>query len=300
MIPPTPPPLVSILVISWNTRSLLDECIHSVYSTAEGIPVEIIVIDNGSVDGSLDMVATKYPDVVLVQNHENVGFARANNLAIPACLGQYVVLLNNDTIVLDGAFQLLLEFMEQHPGVGCAGPQLLNPDGSIQPSCLPFPSLWKSVWNYALARAGKSVKYVPPPGADHAIVDAVTGACLMLRRQALSEVGLLDEGYFMYAEETDWCYRARQAGWPTAYYHPSKVIHLGGQTASTQPVRFYVERRYSRVRFFLKHHGLMSARIADLTIRLSILAHWMLASGEKRAHYGQILAYYNQRTEELF
>lgn len=297
MITPT---TLSIVVVNYNQAGLLRECLTSVFRTLPPLDGQVVVFDNGSEDGSRQMLEDSFPQVQVIASEQNLGFARANNLAIRACLGQYLVLLNNDTVVLDNAFQLLLEFMEQHPGVACAGPQLLNPDGSVQPSCMPFPSLWRSVWNFVLASSGKTAKYVPPPGEDHAYVDAVTGACLMLRRQALSEVGLLDEGYFMYAEETDWCYRARQAGWHTAHYPASKVIHLGGQTASTQPVRFYVERRYSRVRFFLKHRGLTSARIADWMIRLSILARWFLASGEKRAHYGHILAYYNERIEELF
>lgn len=291
---------LSVVVVNYNQDRLLKGCLASVFRTLSPSGVQVVVVDNGSDDGSLQMLTEDFPQVQVIVNEQNLGFAKANNQAIPTCQGRYVVLLNNDTTVLDNALQSLVDFMDQHLSVGCAGPQLLNADGSVQASCMHFPSLARSLVSFVGARVGRGAKYVPRSQADHVHVDAVTGACMMLRGDALAEVGLLDEGYFMYAEETDWCYRARQAGWTTAYYPASKVIHLGEQTARTDPARFYVERRYSRVRFFLKHQGWVAARVADCMIRLSALARWGLATGSRRAYYRQVLSLYNERIKMLY
>jgi GT2 family glycosyltransferase len=296
----TPTVDLSCIVVNYDQADLLRRCLTSLFETCGSLAIQVIVVDNGSSDMSLRMLQECFPGVEVISNDQNVGFAKANNQAIPLCSGKFVVLLNNDTVVLDHAFQSLVEFMEQYPRIGCAGPKLLNGDGSVQPSCLEFPSIIKAIPRFVGARFGRSVKYVPVKGNAWTYVEVVSGACMMLRREALEEVGLLDEGYFMYKEEVDWCYRASKIGWVTAYYPFSQVIHLGGQTARTEPVRFYVERRYSRVRFFYKHHGRLSARFVDGTVRLWIVVRWILATSPKREHYRSILKRYNQRIQDLF
>jgi GT2 family glycosyltransferase len=290
---------ISVIVVTLDRSDLLQSCLSSLLRTASSTSVEVIVVDNGSTDDSLEMLKDKFRQVRVIANPTNLGFAKANNQAIPLCRGRYVVLLNNDTIVLDGAIQSLLEFMDEHPSIGCVGPQLLNADGSIQPSYMRFPSLVGSWRNFVSARTRRGAKPLPRMEGDFAYVDAVSGACMMLRKVALDDVGLLDEGYFMYAEETDWCYRAKQAGWRTAYYPAGQVIHLGEQTAHKEPARFYVERRYSRVRYYSKHHGPIVARLDDWMIRLVILGRWGLARGNRRAYYRQIASLYHKRIEEL-
>jgi N-acetylglucosaminyl-diphospho-decaprenol L-rhamnosyltransferase len=295
-----PSPDLSIVIVNLDQQELLADCLTSVYDTLDPAAVQVIVVDNGSEDGSLHMLRGGFPQVEVLANEANLGFAAANNQGLAKCRGRYIVLLNNDTIVKDNALGSLAEFMDLHQEVGCAGPQLHNADGSIQASCLRFPSLLRGLRSFVGARVGKSTKYVPELEAGWAYVDAVSGACMILRRETLADVGLLDDGYFMYAEEVDWCYRARQAGWPTAYCAASQVIHLGGQTARLEPTRFYIERRYSRVRFMLKHHGQVAARATDYMIRLSALMRWGLATGSKRSHYRQILKSYTERVRPLF
>lgn len=291
---------ISVIVVTLDRSDLLQNCLTSLFRTVSSTNVEAVVVDNGSTDDSLEMLKDNFRQVRVIANSENVGFAKANNQAIPLCRGRYVVLLNNDTIVLDNAIQLLVEFMDQHPSIGCVGPQLLNADGSIQPSYMRFPSLVGGWRNFARARTRRGARPLPRMERDFAYVDAVSGACMMLRKDALDDVGLLDEAYFMYAEETDWCFRAKQAGWRTAYYPAGQVIHLGEQTAHKEPARFYVERRYSRVRYFLKHHGPIMARLNDWMIRLVILGRWGLARGNERAYYRQIASLYHQRIKKLY
>jgi GT2 family glycosyltransferase len=290
---------ISVIVVTLDRSDLLQSCLTSLFRTVSSTSVDVVVVDNGSTDDSLEILKDNFQEVRVIANPTNVGFAKANNQAIPLCRGRYVVLLNNDTRVLDNAIQSLSEFMDRHPSIGCVGPQLLNADGSVQPSYMRFPSLVGSWRNFAGARTRWGARPLPRMEGGFAYVDAVSGACMMLRMDALDDVGLLDEEYFMYAEETDWCYRAKQAGWRTAYYPASQVIHLGEQTAHQEPARFYVERRYSRVRYFLKHHGPVVARLNDWMIRLVILGRWALAKGTERVYYRQIASLYHERMKQL-
>jgi hypothetical protein len=291
---------ISVIVVTLDRSDLLQSCLTSLFRTVSSTNVEVIVVDNGSTDDSLGMLKDNFRQVRVIANSTNLGFAKANNQAIPLCRGRYVVLLNNDTIVLDGAIESLMDFMDEHPSIGCVGPQLLNADGSIQPSYMRFPSVLGSWRHFVRARTRRGAKPLPRMQGGFAYVDAVSGACMMLRKVALDEVGLLDQGYFMYAEETDWCFRAKQAGWQTAYYPAGQVIHLGEQTAHSEPARFYVERRYSRVRYFLKHRGPVVARLNDWTIRLVIMGRWVLAKGSERAYYRQIASLYHERVKRLY
>jgi hypothetical protein len=240
-----------------------------------------------------------YPTVQLIRNPQNLGFATANNQAIPRCRGRYVLLLNNDAFVARGALAALVDFMDRHPEVGAAGPQLRNADGSVQPSCMHFPTLRRTLLNFVRVRMGGQGKYVPASHAESVAVDAVVGACLIMRPATLDQVGLLDPGYFMYAEETDWCYRAARLGWRIAYVPGASVIHLGGQTAKRESARFYVERRRSNVRFFLKHRGRLAARVNAELMRWNIGLRWLL-SPRQRKTYGQIWTSYNESIAALF
>lgn len=255
---------LSIVIVNWNTRALLADCLDSVYAQAEGLVLEVFVVDNASADGSPAMVRERFPQVRLVANTANVGFAPANNQAIRQAVGRHVLLLNSDTVVHAGALRQMVAFLDAHPRCGVAGACLLNGDGSLQASWAQFPSLWSEV-------LGRNLRVRQPlPGAAGQpafAVDWVGGACLMIRRAAIDQVGLMDERFFMYSEETDWCYRVKQAGWAIAYLPEARVTHFGGASSRQNNVKMFVELNRSKLYFFRKHYGPVRAGL----LRLSLL-----------------------------
>lgn len=271
---------LSLIIINWNTRDLVRQCLASVYAHSPEGKFEVFVVDNASTDDSVAMVQAHFPQVRLIQNHENVGFARANNQAIQVCAGHYVLLLNSDTKVMPGALETLVQFMEAHPEAGAAGAQILNPDGSLQLSCYPAPTLsrelWRvlhldAVWHYGQYRM-----------ADWSLetsreVDALLGACLILRREALDRVGLLDEDYFMYSEEIDLCYRLRQGGWRVYWVPVSKVIHYGGQSTQQVGSKMFLHLYKSKVLYFRKHYGRLRAFIYKLILLAASLLRLVIS-----------------------
>jgi GT2 family glycosyltransferase len=264
---------LSIVVVSWNTRELLATCLKRVYETVSEPAFEVIVVDNGSEDDSAAMVKAEFPGVRLLENEENLGFARANNQALALSRGRYALLLNSDTEVLDRALEDMVAFMDAHPTAGAVGARLLNADGTFQFSHADFPTLWHEF--LMLSVLGRLVlgQHYPSHGPEVTrgpqVVDYVGGACLMVRREALEQVGGLDEGFFMYAEETDWCYRMKDAGWEVWYLPSASITHLGGGSSRQRPSRMEAELYRSRVRFFEKHRGPRSAA------RLRALITWM-------------------------
>jgi len=226
-------------------------------------------------------------------------YAKANNQALPLCEGRYSLLLNNDTIVLEGALQTMVQCLDHNPHLGGAGPQLLDADGTIQRPGLRFHSLMRSIENFCQRRLGWQSKHVAPVVGQHTLVEAVCGACLMVRGEALREVGLLDEDYFIYGEEVDWCYRASRHGWGIAYLPESQVIHLGGQTSRRDPDRFYVEQLLAHLRFLLKHRARCTARIWAFLMGLRLCARWLFHKQE-RATWQWVLRMYRQRVRALF
>lgn len=249
------PPLLSIVVINWNTRDLLDGCLGSIVSLVEEIPLEVFVVDNGSSDGSQRMVRERYPAVRLLELGRNLGFAAANNRALRLSAGKYCLLLNSDTVVRSGAVEAVVDYLEKNEEVGIAGLQLLNPDGSRQNSIANFPSLWTELFNKSLLRRLSPGRY---PGKERSYpgpidVESVIGACLFVRRKAMEQVGLLDEEYFFYLEETDWCLRARKAGWRVIHFPGASIYHLQGKSVEGVNVRARIEYFRSRYLFFRKH-----------------------------------------------
>lgn len=290
---------LSIIIVNFNGARLLEDCLASIAETSASIAHDVWVVDNGSTDNSVRMVRARFPDVHIIESAENLGFAGGNNLALASAAGRYRLLLNNDTVVRPHALQAMVQAMDAHPELAGIGPRLLNPNGSTQLSCMHYPSLVRGPRNWIKAKLGQSGKYQPEAEGDIARVDAVVGACLMIRDTALYQVGLLDPGYFMYAEEMDWCYSAAKAGWQIGYLPSAEVVHFGGQTAGREADRFYVERRYSRVRFYMKHHGRLAARTDDLFIRANIVLRWLTHPGERK-RYAALLGAYNRRVAMLF
>ncbi|NLS75754.1 MAG: glycosyltransferase family 2 protein [Chloroflexi bacterium] len=255
---------LSIVVVSWNVRTLLEACLRSVYASLAAAPLagEVIVVDSASADGSAEMVRERYPQALLLAQDENIGFVRANNLGIRRSRGQHILLLNPDTEVVGGALAALWEYLRAHPEVGIVGPKLLNPDGSVQPSRRRFPTLAtafieSTVLQQWFPKHPLLRRYYVSDRSDDETqeVDWVTGACFLVRREAFAGVGLLDEALFMYSEELDWAYRIKGAGWRVAYLPAAQVIHHGGQSSSQVVAAQHIYFQSSKVHFFRKHHG---------------------------------------------
>jgi len=312
-------PDLSIVIVNWNAGDLLAQCLESVVtslnlqipkllpqSTILHLPsftFEVWVVDNVSIDGSANMVRAHFPWVRLVENRENVGFGRANNQAIRKSEGRYVLLLNPDTEVKPGALETLVRFMEVHPQAGAAGPRLLNPDGVLQPSCHPSPTLPRELWR--LFHLDKLWPYSLYPMTEWDLnlprrVDVVQGACLLLRREALDQVGLFDEDYFIYSEEVDLCYRLGQAGWPLYWAPEAEVIHYGGQSTRQVAMDMFLRLYQGKLLYFRKHHGWLAAQLYKLILAAAALARlslsplaWLERSPQRQRHL-TLAGYYLQ------
>jgi N-acetylglucosaminyl-diphospho-decaprenol L-rhamnosyltransferase len=261
---------LSVVIVNWNTCDLLAQCLRSICDTVSDLSFEVIVVDNASEDGSVEMVRREFPQVRLIQNVENVGFARANNQAMAVSQGCYILLFNSDAIATPSAVHSLVGLANAEPHAGIVGAQLLNPDGSFQASHTPFPTLWQEF--LVLTGLGRLLhgQCYPSRGPEEdkgsQIVDYVEGACMLVRREAFEEVGGLDEGYFMYAEEVDWCYAMYQKGWQVWYQPEAKIIHFGGGSSQHRWPEREGDLYCSRVRFFYKHYGSRAARLLKLQI----------------------------------
>ena len=269
---------LSVVIVSYNTRCLLDACLSSVFEagglSASGdgqARLEVVVVDNGSHDGSADMVRLRYPQAHLIALTDNVGFARGSNAGMRASKGRYLLLLNSDTVVLDQALARMVSFLDDHPQFAAIGPLLLNPDGSVQTSCFSFTTvtdiLFESIGLTALFPRSPLFNRRGLGGFDRAAVrevDWLSGACLMVRRDVLTSVGLLDEDFFMYGEELDWCYRMKQAGLRVAFFPGARVIHHGRGSSLRARGELAPRALAGRLRYFRKHHG----RGAVLAVRL--------------------------------
>ncbi len=291
----------SIVIVSWNTRDLLAACLESVYAAPPSEPYEVWVVDNASTDGSADMVRRRFPGVRLVAHEANLGFAGANNLALRRCRGDYVLLLNPDTIVQPEALNRLIHFLDDTPRAGGAGALLLNPDHTLQASCHPRPTLGRELWrllhldrllplgDYEMARWDRS----RPRQAD-----VIKGAALMLRRQVLDQIGLLDETYFMYSEEVDLCYRLQQAGWQLFWVPAATVIHYGGQSTQQVAGDMFLRLYQGKILYFRKHHGFVAVQVYRLillfsaAIRIGMSPVAALLRPSRRPDYRQMAGLY--------
>jgi GT2 family glycosyltransferase len=272
---------LSIIIVSWNTCKLLENCIGSILANPPTSPFEIWVVDNDSTDDSPRTVREKFPQVHLVENRENVGFARANNQAIQRCTGKYVLLLNPDTLVTSGTLQALVDFLDQHPEAGAAGARILNPDGSFQISSHPRPTLSRELWRlFHLDSLWPYAEYPLTKWETNRAqeVDALMGACLLLRREVLDQVGSLDEDYFIYSEEVDLCYRIQRAGWRLFWVPQAEVVHFGGQSTQQAPTEMFLNLYHGKIKYFRKHNGWLAAQIYKLILRIAALSRLMLAA----------------------
>jgi GT2 family glycosyltransferase len=251
---------LSIIVVSWNTRELLRRCLQTVEREVLG-QAEVFLVDNASADGSADMVAEEFPWVKLMANSDNLGFAAANNQALRLATGRYLLLLNPDTEVKAGAIKTLMEFLDSHPKCGVVAPQLLNSDGSVQRSCRRFPTFVGMVYELLglskLLPASKTFgqyKMLEWNHDDERQVDQPEGACLLIRREVIDEVGELDEGYFMLFEEVDWCYRIKQSAWEIWFTPRAQVVHHYGQSIKQVKTKMILSSHRGLYRFWWKHY----------------------------------------------
>ncbi len=281
-------PRLSVIIVSWNVRELLARALaslHTAWKDAEGM--EVIVVDNASTDGSPAMVRRRFPGVHLIVNRENRGFTGGNNQGIRAARGDFLFLLNPDTEVLDDALHRLITFAQAHPNVGVVGPQLLNPDGSVQSSRRRFPTLpilfLESTWLQPIAPPSLLRRYYVQDRPDHLTqdVDWVTGAAMFVRREVVETVGGLDESFFMYSEELDWCRRIRQAGWRVVYYPEARIIHYEGRSSEQVIPARHIYFQSSKVHYARKYHG---QAVAEL-LRWWLLGQYLWQMGVEGAKW---------------
>lgn len=255
---------LSIVIVNWNTRDLLRDCLESVWTQLEGIEAEVIVVDNASVDGSVDMVRDCFPQTRLVINRENRGFAAANNQGFDKSCGRYVLLLNSDTVVHGDVFARSVEYLDKNPRVGMMGCKVLNGDGSTQMTCSRFPTFA----NLLLQTLGANrlggpffSRYQMLDWArdDEREVEVISGCYLMVRAEVIDEIGYLDEAFFCYGEETDWCRRCHDAGWRLMFAPVGEITHFG--SGSTRQVNHIRDIMLSEgtVRLHRKHGGRRNA-----------------------------------------
>lgn len=267
---------LSVIVVSYNTIELTRACLASLFDAATRMPPEVWVVDNASEDGSADMVAAEFPSVRLIRNAENCGFAAANNQAIAKASGRYILLLNSDTVVLGDVLQASIDYMDAHEDVGVLGCQVLNPDGSIQYTCSQEPTLVNSF----LLTSGLSRLSWPPCLNRYQLggwqrdsekqVPVVSGCYFFVRTQAFQQTGLLDERFFFFAEETDWCKRARADGWTVVFSPVGQIIHYGGGSAWKLGSERDILLFRSKLIYHDKHNG-VAGKIAIYIILLSFI-----------------------------
>ena len=253
-------PDFSVILVCWNNKDYLEPCLNSLYGGKLRYTFDVIVVDNGSTDGSQEMLREKFPEIVVIQNDHNVGLGRASNQGIEATQGRYVLLLNNDTIVNGPSLDLMVEFMDTTPEAGAVGGRMLNPDGSFQAADARFPSIWEE---FLIATRLGALFWPNFPDRTYSkqvtTVDWLGSACLLLRRDAIDRVGLLDEEYFIYGDEADLQYRLKKAGWLVYFLPDATTIHFGGRSLDRWRRRKMVYR--GKMLFFQKNYGALRTGI---------------------------------------
>lgn len=253
---------LSIIIVNFNTKDLLRGTIESVIRTTKDIEYEIFISDNGSTDGSIEMVKSEYPKIILIENGENLGFSKANNIAIKSCSGRYVLLLNSDTVVLEDCLNRCLGYMDNNKDIGALGCKVMLADGKLDHACKRgFPSPEASLY-YMLRldrlypenkRFGQyTLNYLDEDTINE--VDSLTGAFMMVRRETFEKIGLLDEDFFMYGEDIDWCYRIKEAGWKIVYYPEAEIIHYKGGSSKRKRSKTIYEFYRAMYLFYNKHY----------------------------------------------
>lgn len=292
---------LSIVIVNWNTRRYLEACLASIYRYPPRTAFEVLVVDNHSSDGSVEMVQSRFPQAVLIACGRNLGFSGGNNLGIRQARGENILLLNPDTEVLPGALDHLLHFLDSEPQAGAAGSRLLNSDRTLQLSCSPTPTLVREFARLFHLPGIRPDGYYAMQDWDLTqprSVDVLLGACILIRRGVLDQIGLLDEEYFMYSEETDLCLRVQRAGWKLYWVPQAEIIHHGGQSARQAPKEMFYHLYRSKVLFFRKHYSLLTVFLYKLMLFSASLGRFMAVplvvfkDASRRQEYLQLCSNY--------
>ncbi len=298
MTPGQNPIALSVVIVSWNTRALLERCLSSVREDVHRARVssEIVVVDNASHDGTPDMIRECFPDVSLIALDRNSGFAAATNVGLRRSCGGAILLLNPDTEIQPGAIAAMLSTLDAMPHVGMVSGLLLNPDGTLQSSGYRFPGLAQALLDFfplhpRLMNSALNGRISPRDRQSPYAVDHPLGACMLVRREVVVQVGSLDESYFMYSEEVDWCHRMRAAGWTILMNPGASIIHYGGQSTRLMPEEMFLQLHRSRARYLLRHNGHFTVSAVALIARAA--AFRARARAPRRAvqlqHDGRVL-----------
>ena len=284
----TPQVELSIIIVNWRSAAFLRKCLATIYDNTHGIDFETVVVDNASFDGAAEMVAAEFPSVRFVQSEKNLGFAGANNLGFRNSVGENLLLLNPDTEIIGAAIPAMLSLLRFTPDAGIIGCKLLNSDGTIQTSCVQrFPSILNQALDADYLRlkfpalAIWGTQALSDPTGATARVEVISGACLMIRRHIYDKLGGLSSEYFMYAEDVDLCYRAKQLGWNSYYTGQAEVIHHGGRSSdsATQNNFAAIVMRESLVKFMKNTRGRFYAFGFKMTTGVVALCRWSMLSG---------------------
>lgn len=271
---------LSIVIVTWNTRHVIEDCLDSIFANLGTLKAEVIVIDNASTDGSPELIAREFPQVKLIANEVNRGFAAGNNLGLRAARGEFILLLNPDTVIIGDVLEKGLDYARRSPTAGVIGCQVMESDTVVQRTCFRFPSslhtfLWVtglSAW-FPRSRIAGRAAYGPWNRDDEREVDVVSGMFMLLRRDAVDEVGLMDEDYFVFAEEADWCKRFWDAGWRCVFAPVGRILHVDGGSKSTEQaaVKMYVEMQKNLLLFHRKQLSATQAVITKLLFATSMV-----------------------------
>ncbi|MFA5413711.1 MAG: glycosyltransferase family 2 protein [Patescibacteria group bacterium] len=274
---------LSIIIVNWKVKDLLEKCLRSIFEQTKNINFEVFVVDNASGDGSIEMVREKFHQVDLTASQDNLGFAKGNNLAIKKSRGRYILLLNPDTEILDNALEKMVRFMDAHPECGISGCKLLNPDLSLQSSVRAFPDLASQIFillkiHHLLPNTKAMYKYLVQNFDYKKVqeVDQVMGAFMMIRREVLDKIGPLDENFWIWFEEVDFCKRAKEAGFKIFYTPEAKIIHYFGQSFK-QAMGVKKQKDFNRsLSYYFKKHGTKGEWIVIQVLRpLSLFLAWL-------------------------
>lgn len=253
---------ISIIIVNWNVKDLLRDCLQSVFASRCGQALEVVVVDNASHDGSTTMVSAEFPQVILIASDKNLGFARGNNLGMTHATGDFIFFLNPDTTLAEDTLMYLAAYLEEHPGVGVVGPQLRYPDGTVQSSRRRFPTVGSVFLESTLLEqwlpnnhTAQQYRFADQPDTAPMPVDWLMGAALFVRKEVWTQVGPFDDTLFMYFEETDWCRRCVESGWQIHYVPEAQVIHYEGQSSQQVVADRTMRFNRSKIRYTEKWLG---------------------------------------------
>lgn len=278
---------LSIIIVNYNAKDYLKQCLDSIYSNSSKVNFEVILVDNCSLDGSVGMVRERFANIKIIENIRNKGFVKANNQGLESSRGKYILCLNNDSIVLPGALEELIKFMSTHLEAGACGPKVLNSDGTIQQQCKRgFPTILSSlayflglhkIFPKSKVLGHYLMTYLNPDEVNE--VDSVSGACLMVRKEVIEQVGLMDENFIMYGDDLDWCFRIKKAGWKVYYVPLAQIIHYGGRSSQKLPYKGILWFYKAAFIFYKKHYAKQNNFIINYIVYLGIFVKAFLSLG---------------------